>query len=1043
MTQRQRQSAAATPPAALPCAPPSSRPPSWEDLFHQASSAQRAELLALAHRQGLVYASQLPLPCSSNGADRSHPRQVLTRLADAAGDLPAFSPAGLDFLDTELDDAQRDAVAKALSTPDLFLLQGLPGTGKSRVVSEIVTQAVRRGQRVLMLAPTGSAADRVLEEVARREGVLAIRCLAADEKLEELPPVIGGLTIGERMRALAEQSLPAARQEVETVGERCRRRQQDELALGRCRQLAEDWQQLDGQLTALGEQRGRIAADVEDRAAAMEQGQSPADAFGSAIAMLDGAFREAEDRCRASLTDLNGQCAEQERALAANGSELEAIGPLATAKEQGRWWSPAWWKATFAGDTIKRRAELQSHRQQITSTLEGLREKSRRVEEERAQAEQDYRNQRRLVVEAETSRIQEDLDRQESLLQQDRELLRQKWEGVCGELEPDTPRPPAPTSAAVEVVLQSCRQLADQDARHLGFAREWLAGLEIMRTELPQHLAQHANLIAGTSVASLDAPLTATHFDLLILEGAHGVTESEFVSAAQRTDRWVLVGEPAECHEVHAEATCGNAARAKDSTHNANKDKTARWGVSVVERPSLPGFFERLWRQLHCDPRDLPYAWLKENQRLCCRLRPVPPEQRSRLEAEHVADFPDIELRILASPDARPALAEVVFPPTMTIAQAKAYIYQELQELPIRASGRCLRWHEDAERVILKLSDCDHEQAVAVPLELGVRELVCPPADGPGEAGNTCCLEFERRSGWNRERAAEWVARYLRTRDTGRTVRLDVPHRMHPELAAELSNWLFPYGYRLPRLAGAAHATNGQRTPVEFVPVPPPVAEVDRKNGRRAGSTRPPSSKGGAGLELDLADVRHRDRLPSELRPELPALGLVNYLEAQAVVRTLEQFAREAGGRNGRNGETTIGVCALYPAQAELIRCLMRRSPILGGAAGHIRVGVPADFRERECHIALLSLTRSHSHRAVSFGGHPQDLVLALTRARTRLLVFGDQGTLARRAEWDGPVDHLDERSADRERKLLARLVRPQPSAPPTRALPRPQGSRP
>jgi superfamily I DNA and/or RNA helicase len=157
----------------------------------------------------------------------------------------------------------------------------------------------------------------------------------------------------------------------------------------------------------------------------------------------------------------------------------------------------------------------------------------------------------------------------------------------------------------------------------------------------------------------------------------------------------------------------------------------------------------------------------------------------------------------------------------------------------------------------------------------------------------------------------------------------------------------------------------------------------------------------------------------------------------------LEQFAREAGGRNGRNGNTSIGVCALYPAQAELIRCLMRRSPILGGAAEHIRVGVPADFRERECHIALLSLTRSHSHRAVSFGGHPQDLVLALTRARSRLLVFGDQGTLARRTEWDGPVDHLDERSADRERKLLARLVRPQPSAPPTRALTRPQGSRP
>src|SRR5262249_39396141 len=50
-------------------------------------------------------------------------------------------------------------------------------------------------------------------------------------------------------------------------------------------------------------------------------------------------------------------------------------------------------------------------------------------------------------------------------------------------------------------------------------------------------------------------------------------------------------------------------------------------------------------------------------------------------------------------------------------------------------------------------------------------------------------------------------------------------------------------------------------------------------------------------------------------------------------------------------------------------------------------------------------------------------LVLALTRAAARLLIFGDPGTLARRTQWQGPLDHLDEAASERERDLVCGLV--------------------
>jgi hypothetical protein len=48
---------------------------------------------------------------------------------------------------------------------------------------------------------------------------------------------------------------------------------------------------------------------------------------------------------------------------------------------------------------------------------------------------------------------------------------------------------------------------------------------------------------------------------------------------------------------------------------------------------------------------------------------------------------------------------------------------------------------------------------------------------------------------------------------------------------------------------------------------------------------------------------------------------------------------------------------------------------------------------------------------------------LALTRARHRLFLVADAGTLQRRSQWEQAVDDLDETAAGLERDLVARLV--------------------
>src|SRR5439155_14532943 len=120
-----------------------------------------------------------------------------------------------------------------------------------------------------------------------------------------------------------------------------------------------------------------------------------------------------------------------------------------------------------------------------------------------------------------------------------------------------------------------------------------------------------------------------------------------------------------------------------------------------------------------------------------------------------------------------------------------------------------------------------------------------------------------------------------------------------------------------------------------------------------------------------------------------------------------------------------IGVLALYPAQAQMIRLLLeRQADFLASAGLDVLVDVPSPVEEREFDIVCVSLTRSHTHRAVGFGAGPDALGAVLTRGRSRLLIVGDPGTLARRADWRGPLDHLDDSASARERAIIARLVR-------------------
>jgi nucleoside-triphosphatase THEP1 len=80
-----------------------------------------------------------------------------------------------DWMNPNLNEDQKNAVRKMLSTLDIGLLQGPPGTGKTEVIAELIYQLVKRGMTVGVFSQANLAVDNALDRLALDPIIRAVR----------------------------------------------------------------------------------------------------------------------------------------------------------------------------------------------------------------------------------------------------------------------------------------------------------------------------------------------------------------------------------------------------------------------------------------------------------------------------------------------------------------------------------------------------------------------------------------------------------------------------------------------------------------------------------------------------------------------------------------------------------------------------------------------------------------------------------------------------------------------------------------------------
>ncbi|MBU1737095.1 MAG: AAA family ATPase [Proteobacteria bacterium] len=109
-----------------------------------------------------------------------------------------------DWRQTSLNDEQRLAVKKMVSTPDLAMVQGPPGTGKTTMIAEATWQFIRDGKKVLLVSQASLAVNNVLERLAQVPAIRAIRLSRKERNNEREHPYNQANAIGTYYRSIAE-----------------------------------------------------------------------------------------------------------------------------------------------------------------------------------------------------------------------------------------------------------------------------------------------------------------------------------------------------------------------------------------------------------------------------------------------------------------------------------------------------------------------------------------------------------------------------------------------------------------------------------------------------------------------------------------------------------------------------------------------------------------------------------------------------------------------------------------------------------------------
>ncbi|WP_090105169.1 AAA domain-containing protein [Chitinophaga sp. CF118] len=134
--------------------------------------------------------------------------------------------------------------------------------------------------------------------------------------------------------------------------------------------------------------------------------------------------------------------------------------------------------------------------------------------------------------------------------------------------------------------------------------------------------------------------------------------------------------------------------------------------------------------------------------------------------------------------------------------------------------------------------------------------------------------------------------------------------------------------------------------------------------------------------------------------------------EAAFLFKHLTQLVTELGPHYQPDNFPTIAVISPYKQQIYLLKEQLLHSPVLQPFGNKISVNTIDSFQGQERDIVYISMTRSNTESKIGFLSDIRRMNVAMTRARKKLVVIGDSGTLSQLAFYADFITYAEQKDA-------------------------------
>lgn len=141
--------------------------------------------------------------------------------------------------------------------------------------------------------------------------------------------------------------------------------------------------------------------------------------------------------------------------------------------------------------------------------------------------------------------------------------------------------------------------------------------------------------------------------------------------------------------------------------------------------------------------------------------------------------------------------------------------------------------------------------------------------------------------------------------------------------------------------------------------------------------------------------------------------GRINKAEAELVLLTLKEYIQKIGKERFLSERLDVGIISPYKVQTQYLRQQIRKRDEFRPFRQVISVNTVDGFQGQERDIILISLVRSNDNGEIGFLSDLRRMNVAMTRARMKLIIFGDKETLQHHAFYRKLIQYVEELNKD------------------------------